>query len=59
MKPIMGEILKSILDGEEYVIKKIVQNTAMHESHNGRKQIIIEVSNLRLFYRKREKLRFE
>jgi len=55
----MGEILKSILDGEEYVIKKIVQNTAMHESHNGRKQIIIEVSNLRLFYRKREKLRFE
>lgn len=47
-------MLKSILDGEDYIIKKVVENMAMLESQNGKKQILTEVDTLRLFYRKKE-----
>jgi hypothetical protein len=56
MKPKSGDILKSILDGEDYVIKKVVENMAMLESQNGKKQILTEVNTLRLFYRKKERI---
>jgi hypothetical protein len=36
---------KEHFDGKEYVIQKIVQNTAMVESQNGRKQILTEVTD--------------
>jgi hypothetical protein len=51
-----GDILKSILDGEDYIIKKVVENMAMLESQNGKKQILTEVDTLRLFYRKKEEI---
>jgi hypothetical protein len=56
MKPKTGDRLKSILDGEDYVVKKVVENMAMLESQNGKKQILTEVDALRLFYRKKEEI---
>jgi hypothetical protein len=56
VKPKSGDILKSILDGEDYIIKKVVENMAMLESQNGKKQILTEVDTLRLFYRKKEEI---
>jgi hypothetical protein len=56
MKPKSGDILESILDGEDYIIKKVVENMAMLESQNGKKQILTEVDTLRLFYRKKEEI---
>jgi hypothetical protein len=57
MKPRIGDILKSILDGEDYIIRKVVENMAMLESQNGKKQILTEVDTLRLFYRKKEEIK--
>jgi len=56
MKPKSGDILKSILDGEDYIIKKVIEDMAMLESQNGKKQILTEVDTLRLFYRKKEEV---
>jgi hypothetical protein len=57
MKPKSGDILKSILDGEDYIIKKVVKNMAMLESQSGGKQILTEIDTLRLFYRKKEEMK--
>jgi hypothetical protein len=57
MKPKNGDILKSILDGEDYIIKKVAKNMATLESQNGGKQILTEVDTLRLFYRKKEEIK--
>ena len=57
MKPKSGDKLKSILDGEDYIIKKVVKNMAMLESQSGEKQIITEIDTLRLFYRKKEEMK--
>ena len=57
MKPKSGDILKSILDGEDYIIKKVVKNMAMLESQSGEKQILTEIDTLRLFYRKKEEMK--
>ena len=56
MKPIIGVILKSVLDGEDYIIRKVVENMAMLESQNGKKQILTELDTLKLFYRKKEEI---
>jgi len=56
MKLIIGDILKSLLDGEDYMIKKVVENMAMLESQNGKKQILTELDTLKLFYRKRQEI---
>jgi len=56
MKPKSGDILKSILDGEDYIIKKVIEDMAMLESQYGKKQILTEVDTLRLFYRKKEEV---
>ena len=56
MKPKSGDIFKSILNGEYYIIKKVVERMAMLESQNGGKQILTEVDTLRLFYRKKEEI---
>jgi hypothetical protein len=57
MKPKNGDILKSIFDGEDYIIKKVVKNMAMLESQSGEKQILTEIDTLRLFYRKKEEMK--
>ena len=56
MKPKSGDILKSLLDGEDYIIRKVVENMAILESENGKKQILTEVDTLRLFYMKKEEI---
>jgi hypothetical protein len=56
LKPKSGDIFKSILNGEYYIIKKVVEHMAMLESQNGEKQILTEVDTLRLFYRKKEEI---
>jgi len=56
LKPIIGDIFKSIFNGKEYIISKLVQNMVVLESKNGMKQIITEVDNLALFYRKKEQI---
>jgi hypothetical protein len=56
LKPKSGDIFKSILNGEYYIIKKVVEHMAMLESQNGGKQILTEVDTLRLFYTKEEEI---
>ncbi len=56
MKTKEGDIFKSVLDGTEYTIKKIVNRMVVLESIDRKKQILTEVDNLKLesFYQKRE-----
>jgi hypothetical protein len=51
-----GDIFKSFLSNEEYVIKKIVKSTVLLESQNGKKQIVTKVDILKIvsFYKKKE-----
>jgi hypothetical protein len=51
-----GDILESILDGQDYIIKKVIEDMAMLESENGKRQILTEVDTLRLFYRKKKEV---
>ena len=56
MKVKEGDIFKSFLTGQEYVIKKILKSFVMLESQNGKKQILTDVNNLKIksFYMKKE-----
>jgi hypothetical protein len=56
MKVKVGNIFRSLLSGEEYVVKKIVKSTVVLESQNGKKQILTEVDNLKIksFYMRKE-----
>jgi hypothetical protein len=51
-----GDIFRSLLSDEEYIIKKIVKSTVVLESENGKKQILTDVDNLKIrsFYKKKE-----
>ena len=56
MKVKEGDIFKSLLSNEEYIIKKIVISAVVLESQNGKKQILTDVENLKIksFYKKKE-----
>lgn len=54
METKVGDTVRSILNGIEYKVKKIVKSMAVLESQDGKSQIITEVDTLRLFYRERE-----
>jgi len=49
-----GDTVRSILNGMEYKIKKIVERMAVLESQDGKSQIVTEVDTLKLFYRDKE-----
>ncbi len=49
-----GDTVRSILNGIEYKVKKIVKRMAVLESQDGKSQIITELDTLRLFYREKE-----
>lgn len=49
-----GDTVRSILNGIEYKVKKIVENMAVLESQDGKSKIITEVGTLSLFYREKE-----
>ncbi len=56
MKPKSADTLESILNGQDCVIKKIIENMAMLESENGEKQGLTEVDTLKLFYREKKEV---
>jgi hypothetical protein len=45
--------VRSILNGIEYKVKKIVRRMAVLESKDGKSQILTELENLKLFYKKK------
>lgn len=51
-----GDIFKSILDGAEYIVKRIVNSMVVLESQDGKKQIMTGVGslNIKSFYQKKE-----
>jgi hypothetical protein len=51
-----GDMFRSFFNGEEYIVKKIVNRTIMLESENGKKQILTDFDNLKIksFYMKKE-----
>jgi hypothetical protein len=49
-----GDTVRSILNGVEYKVKKIVEKMAVLESQDGKSKIVTEVDTLKLFYRDKE-----
>ncbi len=54
MEAKVGDTVRSILNGMEYKVKKIVKSLAVLESKDGKSKIVTEVDALKLFYRERE-----
>ena len=56
MKVKERDIFRSLLNDEEYIIKKIVESTVVLESQDGKKQILTDVGTLKIasFYKKKE-----
>ena len=50
-----GDMFKKSLDGVDFVVKKVVNDMAVLESQDGKKQILTEVNTLKLksFYLKK------
>ncbi len=53
--PRVGDKFKSIITGATYVVRKIKDKMVVLESHNKKSQLLTELSNLKLFYKKEEK----
>ena len=49
-----GDTVRSILNGTEYKVKRIVKDMAVLESQDGKSKVVTEVDTLRLFYRDKE-----
>jgi hypothetical protein len=49
----VGDTVRSLLNGIEYKVKKIVKRMAVLESRDGKSQILTELENLNLFYKKK------
>jgi hypothetical protein len=54
METKVGDTVRSILNGIEYQVKKIVERMVVLESQDGKSQILTEVDNLTFFYKKEE-----
>jgi len=52
-----GDIFKSVLNGKDYRIKKVVESMVVLESQEGQSQILTEVSTLKIFYMKKEDIK--
>jgi hypothetical protein len=53
--PRVGDKFKSIITGATYVLKRIKDKMVVLERHNKKSQILTELSNLRLFYKREGK----
>ena len=53
-----GDIFVSLLDGTEYVVKKIVSSMVVLQSRKGDRQILTEAGTLKTktFYREKEEM---
>jgi hypothetical protein len=51
-----GDMFKSFLNDEEYIVKKIVNRTVVLQTKNGKRQILTDVDNLKIksFYMRKE-----
>jgi len=54
MEAKVGDRVRSILNGIEYQVKKIVKRMVVLESQDGKSQVLTELDNLTLFYKKEE-----
>ena len=52
METKVGDRVSSILNGIEYQVKRIVKKMVVLESQDGKSQVLTELDNLRLFYKK-------
>jgi len=52
--PEVGDRFKSILTGATYVVEKIKDKMVVLENHNKKSQVLTELSNLKLFYKREE-----
>ena len=57
MKTKDGDIVRSFLNGNYYKVKRIVNSMVVLESEDGQSQILTEVENLHLFYKKKESIK--
>ena len=57
MKTKDGDTVKNLFNGKYYKVKRIMKNMAVLQSEDGQSQILTEVENLNLFYRKMENFR--
>jgi hypothetical protein len=49
-----GDTVRSIINGIEYKVRKIVKSMAVLESQDVKSKIVTEVDTLKLFYREKE-----
>ena len=54
-RPGIGDKFKSIITGATYFVKKIKDRMVILEKDNKKSQLLTELSNLKLFYKKEEK----
>ncbi len=52
-----GDTVENLLNGKYYTVKRIVKSMAVLQSEGGRTQILTEVENLDLFYKKKERVK--
>jgi hypothetical protein len=57
MKTRDGDTVKSLLNGNYYKVKRFVNSMVVLESENGQTQILTEIENLNLFYKKKESIK--
>jgi hypothetical protein len=57
MKTKDGDIVRRFLNGNCYTVKRIVNSMVVLESEDGQSQILTEVENLSLFYKKKESIK--
>jgi len=53
--PGVGDKFKSIITGATYVLRKIKDKMVVLERHNKKSQLLTELSNLKLFYKREKK----
>ena len=56
MKIKEGDRVESDLDGKDYRVTRVVNNMVVLESVNREEQVLTEMDNLQIFYRKKEEI---
>ena len=58
METKVGDTVRSIINGVEYKVKRIVKSLAVLESQDGSKsKIVTDIEALKLFYREKEDIK--
>jgi hypothetical protein len=52
-----GDTIRSLLNGIDNKVKTIVNSMAVLQSEDGQSQILTDIENLKLFYKKKETMR--